>query len=465
MEKKAIHRTFQKAHFVGIGGIGMSGIAEVLVNLGYTVSGSDIADGPIVQRLAGMGARIEIGHAEENLNDAQVLVYSSAVDTTNPEVAEAIRRKIPVIPRAEMLAELMRMKYSVAVSGSHGKTSTTSMIATILSDAGFDPTIVLGGRLEAIDSNARLGDGDYLVAEADESDRSFLKLLPTLAVVTNIDTEHMDTYSDLADIQDAFVEFVNKVPFYGLGVLCIDEPEVQSILPRIERRFITYGFSSQADLQARNEKYEGFGCSFDLYWRNENLGRVSLNIPGKHTIANALAAMAIALELQVDPETMIKSMAGFQNADRRMQKRGEVNEVLFLDDYGHHPTEIKATLKTLKQSWNRRIVCIFQPHRYSRCEALMEDFWSSFNDSDVLVVTDIYAASEKPIAGVTAEVMAEGIKSYGHRDSILIDKLEDIPAYLMERLEPGDIVITLGAGNVWKVGVNTYEMYKKELGL
>lgn len=442
----------------------MSGIAEVLLTLGYTVSGSDIHESSITRRLREMGARIETGHDPANLNDAQVVVYSSAVNTDNPEVAEAIVRNIPVIPRAEMLAELMRMKYSIAISGSHGKTSTTSMVATILYDAGFDPTIVLGGRLEAIGSNARLGKSEYLVAEADESDRSFLHLMPTLAVVTNIDREHMDTYENLADIQNSFVEFVNKVPFYGLGVLCLDDPNVQAILPRIDRRFITYGFTAQSDLQARNARVERFTSTFDLFWRGEPLGEVLLNVPGFHSINNALAAIAIGMELQVDVKVMIESLSRFKNADRRMHHRGESNGVMILDDYGHHPTEIKATLETLRKGWNRRVVCVWQPHRYSRSQALKDEFFTSFNEADVLVVTDIYAAGEKPVPGVDGEMLTEGIKGFGHRDVIYIDSAKAIPAYLMERLQPGDILITMGAGSVWRVGTETLELLQ-DIGL
>ena len=410
-----MRRSIERIHFVGIGGIGMSGIAEVLLNLGYSVSGSDLEDNPLIQRLRRLGARISIGHATENVADAQVVVYSSAVTLDNPEVAAARSRKIPVIPRAEMLAELMRMKYSVAVSGSHGKTTTTSMTAALLTDAGLDPTIVIGGRLNAIDSNAKLGQGEYLVAEADESDRSFLSLLPTLAVVTNIDAEHLDTYRDLSDIQDAFVQFVNKVPFYGAGILCCDEPAVQAILPRIERRFVTYGFSAQANLQARAAKVEGLRSSYDLFWREEALGRVELRTPGRHHILNSLAAIAVGLELQMPVAGMIECLKRFENADRRMQLVGEEGGVMVFDDYGHHPTEVGVTLATLKEAWqNRRLVCVFQPHRYTRIKALMQEFWSAFNESDVLVVTDIYAAGEAVIEGIRAEDLAEGIPTPPH---------------------------------------------------
>ncbi|HUX06794.1 MAG TPA: UDP-N-acetylmuramate--L-alanine ligase [Acidobacteriota bacterium] len=451
-----------RIHFVGIGGIGMSGIAEVLLNLGYSITGSDLENSPIVERLRSLGATVAIGHDGANVEDAQVLVYSSAVTVDNPEVVAARNRKIPVIPRAEMLAELMRMKYSVAVSGSHGKTTTTSMAAALLTDAGLDPTIVIGGRLDSIDSNAKLGQGEYLVAEADESDRSFLKLLPTLAVVTNIDAEHLDTYENLADIQDAFIRFVNKVPFYGVGILCCDDPAVQAILPRLERRFTTYGFSAQANLQARSPAIKGFHSAFDVYWKEDKLGRAELRTPGRHHILNALATIAVGLELQIPVSKMLESLARFENADRRLQLIGEAGGVMVLDDYGHHPTEIIATLGTIKEAWNRRIVCVFQPHRYTRVEALMKEFWTSFNESDVLVVTDIYAAGEQPIEGVDAEQMAEGIKGYGHGDVLFIDNLADVPAYLMERLQPGDILVTLGAGDVWKIARKTLAMLEEE---
>lgn len=452
-----------RIHFVGIGGIGMSGIAEVLLNLGYTISGSDLEDSPLVERLRKLGANVAIGHDGANVQDAQVIVYSSAVTVDNPEVSEARNRKIPVIPRAEMLAELMRMKYSIAVSGSHGKTTATSMAAALLTDAGMDPTIVIGGRLGSIDSNAKLGQGEYLVAEADESDRSFLKLLPTLAVVTNIDAEHLDTYENLADIQDAFIQFVNKVPFYGAGILCCDDPAVQAILPKLERRYITYGFSTQANLQARAPKVAEFTSSFDLYWKDDKLGRVELRTPGRHHIANALSALAVGLELRLPVEGMFESLERFENADRRMQLIGEAGGVMVIDDYGHHPTEIIATLGTVKEAWGRRIVCVFQPHRYTRVHALMKEFWTSFNESDILVVTDIYPAGEKPIEGIDAEQMAEGIKGYGHGDVLFIDNLDDVPAYLMECLQPGDVLITLGAGDVWKVARKTLTMLEEEV--
>jgi UDP-N-acetylmuramate--alanine ligase len=457
-----MRKTFERIHFVGIGGVGMSGIAEVLLNLDYKVTGSDLEKSPITDRLSRIGIGVSIGHDAANVGDAQVVVYSSAVTLDNPEVAAARSRKIPAIPRAEMLAELMRLKYSIAVSGSHGKTSTTSMAAAVLSDAGLDPTIVIGGRLGAIDSNAKLGQGEYLVAEADESDRSFLKLMPTMAVVTNIDAEHLDTYHDIQDIQDAFVQFVNKVPFYGVGILCCDEPSVQAILPRLERRFVTYGFSAQAHVQARAPKVEGFTSSYDLYLREEKLARVELQTPGRHHILNSLASIAIGLELGLPVEGMVKSLGEFENADRRLQLLGEANGVMVFDDYGHHPTEIILTLETLKEAWRRRVFCVFQPHRYSRSKILMEEFWSSFNEADVLVVTEIYAAGEEPIAGVRAENMADGIISYGHNDVIFIDNLDDIPAYLVERLRPDDILITLGAGDVWKVGEKTLAMLGDE---
>lgn len=456
-----MRHTYKKIHFVGIGGIGMSGIAEVLINLGYQVTGSDIEDSPTTKRLRSLGAPIAIGHDAVNLNDAQVLVYSSAVGPDNPEIVAAHQRKIPVIPRAEMLAELMRMKYSIAISGSHGKTSATSMTAFLISEAGLDPTIVVGGRLDMFDSPAKLGDGEYLVAEADESDRSFLQLIPTIAVVTNIDKEHLDTYRDLADIQEAFVQFVNKVPFYGTGILCCDEPSVQSILPRLQRRYTTYGFSPQADLQAKNPEIKGFKSSFDVFLKGKKLGRARLKAPGRHHIANSLSAIAVGLELGLEPQQMLDSLKHFENADRRLQSIGETAGIMILDDYGHHPTEVRVTLATLKEAWERRVVCVFQPHRFSRTKALLEEFWHSFNDADVLVITEIYPAGEKPLEGVRADLISEGIKAYGHRDVLFIDALEDIPAYLMEILQEGDVLITLGAGDVWKVARKTLAMLKE----
>jgi len=445
-------RKIQRIHFVGIGGIGMSGIAEVLLNLGYKVSGSDLKAGPTTQRLEKLGGKVSIGHAAENVADADVVVVSSAVRPDNVEGVEAKKRQIPVIPRAEMLAELMRLKYGVAVAGSHGKTTTTSMIATVLGHAGYDPTVVIGGRLNAIGSNARLGKGDFLVAEADESDGSFLKLSPTIAVITNIDREHLDHYADLAEIQEAFVTFANKVPFYGAAVLCREYPHVQAIIPRIERRIVAYGLSSQADLAASDVQFENFGSSYTLQRHGERLGAIRLQIPGLHGILNSMAAAASGFELEISFEKISQALAAFQNADRRFQIKGEKRGVLVVDDYGHHPTEILATLGAARRSTDRRIVVVFQPHRYTRTVALEEEFTRAFNHAAVLVLLPIYAAGEHPLPGVTAERLAAQINKFGHRDVNYAESFEEAQRILEEKLREGDLLITLGAGDVWKIG-------------
>ncbi|PYV37217.1 MAG: UDP-N-acetylmuramate--L-alanine ligase [Acidobacteria bacterium] len=445
-------RKIQRIHFVGIGGIGMSGIAEVLLNLGYKVSGSDLKAGPTTQRLEKLGGKVSIGHAAENVADADVVVVSSAVRPDNVEGVEAKKRQIPVIPRAEMLAELMRLKYGVAVAGSHGKTTTTSMIATVLGHAGYDPTVVIGGRLNAIGSNARLGKGDFLVAEADESDGSFLKLSPTIAVITNIDREHLDHYADLAEIQEAFVTFANKVPFYGAAVLCLEDPHVQAIIPRIERRIVAYGLSSQADVAASDVQFENFGSSYTLQRHGERLGAIRLQIPGLHGILNSMAAAASGFELEISFEKISQALAAFQNADRRFQIKGEKRGVLVVDDYGHHPTEILATLGAARRSTDRRIVVVFQPHRYTRTVALEEEFTRAFNHAAVLVLLPIYAAGEHPLPGVTAERLAAQINKFGHRDVNYAESFEEAQRILEEKLREGDLLITLGAGDVWKIG-------------
>ncbi len=445
-------RKIQKLHFVGIGGIGMSGIAELLLNLGYKVSGSDIRLSPATERLAALGGAISLGHSAGNIQGANVVVISSAVRPDNVEVAEAKRMQIPVIPRAEMLAELMRLKYGVAVAGSHGKTTTTSMIATVLVHGGLDPTAVIGGRLNAFGSNAKLGKGDFLVAEADESDGSFLKLTPAIAVVTNIDREHLDHYADLAEIQQAFTAFVNKVPFYGAAVLCLDDPNVQAIIPKIERRIVTYGTSNQADLIGSHIEFHGFGASCQVRYKGRRLGALSLCIPGKHGVLNSLAAIATGLELEIPFEKIASALASFQNADRRFQMKGTKAGVLVVDDYGHHPTEISATISAARNASDRRIVAVFQPHRYTRTKALEEDFARAFNDADVLLVLPIYAAGEAPIAGVSAERLVDLVKKHGHRDVLYVPDLSAIQPTLKNRLRDGDLLITLGAGDVWKAG-------------
>ena len=433
----------------------MSGIAEVLCNLGFVVSGSDVKRSKNTDRLEDLfNIRIAEGHAAENVQDAQVVVYSSAVKEDNPEVVWAKENGIPVIPRAEMLAELMTLKpYAVAVSGTHGKTSTTSMIATILGHAGFDPTTVVGGVVDTLGSNAKLGSSDWFVTEADESDRSFLMLYPTIAVVTNIDKEHMESYKGMDDVVQCFTDFVNKVPFYGAAIICLDDPNVQLIIPRIRRRRVTYGMTAQADISAKEIHFNDmFGSSFTVARRHEVLGTIDLPVPGKHNVYNALAATAVALELEVPFDKIVEAFAGFKNANRRFQFKGEAGGVTVVDDYGHHPTEIVATLSAAKNgAGGRRTVVVFQPHRYTRTKELMEDFVVAFNNADVLMLLDIYAASEPPIEGVTAGVLTENIRRYGHRNVSYIGDIETATQKICDVLLPGDLVITLGAGSITRL--------------
>jgi UDP-N-acetylmuramate--alanine ligase len=452
-------RKTRRIHFVGIGGSGMSGIAEVLINMGYEVTGSDLEEGAMVQRLRGLGGTVTRGHAAPNVGDADVVVVSSAVKADNPEVIEARRRLIPVIPRAEMLAELMRLKYGVAIAGSHGKTTTTSMVATILSGAGLDPTIVVGGRLGTLGSNAKLGHGDLLVAEADESDGSFLRLTPTLAVVTNIDAEHLDHYGSLSQLQQAFVDFLNKVPFYGCGIVCVDEPRVREILPALTRRVVTYGLKGPADLTGEIVEMKEFHAAFDVSLQGRRLGRVGLQVPGRHNVANALAAIAVGLDLEVPFADVAAHLATFHGADRRFQLKGEAGGIMVIDDYGHHPVEITATLAAAKKGWGRRTVVVFQPHRYTRVQALMAEFAGAFQDADLVAVTDIYPAGESPIAGVSSAEVARAMKAQGHPDVTLVRELKDVPGWLRERARAGDMVITLGAGSVVRAG----EEYLKQI--
>ena len=433
----------------------MSGIAEVLVNLGFRVSGSDLKGSDVTTRLEKMGVGFAEGHAAENVQDAHVVVRSTAVRDDNPEIVEARRCSIPVIPRAEMLAELMRLKpYSVAVAGSHGKTTTTSMVATVLGHAELDPTIVVGGVVGAFGSNARLGKSDLMVVEADESDRSFLMLSPSIAVVTNIDREHMDYYTDMEDVRECFTSFVNKVPFYGAAVLCLDDPQVQAVIPHVKRRRITYGLSAQADVSAHNIRFDqAFGSSFTVWQGSDAVGEITLRVPGLHNVYNSLAAIAVGFELEVPFEQIAGALSSFTNADRRFQFKGEERGVIVVDDYGHHPTEIKATLAAAKiGSAGRRIVVLFQPHRYTRTRDQMEEFARSFNNADALFVADIYAASEDPMEGVTSEVLTEAIKRYGHKNAHYTGALDSAAEILLERVRDGDMVITLGAGPVYRVG-------------
>ncbi|CDM67084.1 UDP-N-acetylmuramate--L-alanine ligase [Pyrinomonas methylaliphatogenes] len=454
-------RRIQHVHLVGVGGSGMSGIAEVLVNLGFRVSGSDLKRSEVIERLERLGVKFYEGHAPEHVGDAQVVVRSSAVRDDNPEIVEARRRLIPVIPRAEMLAELMRLKpHTVAVAGSHGKTTTTSMIATVLGQAGLDPTVIVGGIVKAFGSNARLGKSDLMVVEADESDRSFLLLTPTIAVVTNIDREHMDHYRDMADVRTCFTDFVNKVPFYGAVVLCLDDPHVQAIIPQVERRRITYGLSAQADISAHAIQFnDRFGSRFAVWRNGVPMGEVELRVPGLHNVYNALAAVAVGFEWGVPFDAIARALGEFTGVQRRFQFKGEVAGVLVVDDYGHHPTEIRATLKAAKSgSEGRRIVVLFQPHRYTRTHDLMDEFARSFNNADVLLVTDIYAAGEDPIEGVTAEALTEAIKRFGHKDARYVGPLDLAADALLEEVREGDMVITLGAGNVYRAGERLLQM-------
>ena len=441
-------------HFVGIGGIGMSGIAELLLNLGYRVSGSDLRRSETTERLASLGATIRVGHAAENVPaDGHVVVTSSAVRPGNPEVLEAQRRKIPVIPRAEMLAELMRMKYGIAIAGTHGKTTTTSMVATVLASAGWDPTAVVGGKLNSLGSNAKLGQGEFLVAEADESDGTFLKLSPTVAVVTNIDPEHLDFYSGIGQIKETFLHFINKVPFYGFAVLCVDHPNVQELLPSVTKTVVTYGFSRHADYRAEGLVPEGMMNRFAVIARGEPVGEMALRAPGRHNVSNALAAVAVAMELGISGEQVRQGLLDYAGVARRFQLKGEARGITVVDDYAHHPAEIRATLAAAREVWpGRRIVVGFQPHRYSRTRALFKDFLSAFNEADVLLLFDVYAAGEEPIEEATADRLCEAIREHGHKGAMYAGKAGDAGEAVRSMLRPGDIFLTMGAGDVWKLG-------------
>jgi UDP-N-acetylmuramate--alanine ligase len=458
-------RNVKRVHFIGIGGIGMSGIAEVLCNLKFQVSGSDLKKSRNTDRLELFGATIYEGHAAENVGDAQVCVYTSAAKEDNPEIIEAKLKGIPIIPRAEMLAELMTLKpYAVAVAGTHGKTSTTSMVATVLGHAGVDPTTIVGGIVDTLGSNARLGQSDWFVTEADESDRSFLMLYPTVAVVTNIDKEHMESYKGMEDVVQCFTDFINKVPFYGAAILCLDDPNVQLIIPRLKRRRVTYGLTAQADVSAHDIVYnDDFGATFTVWRGTEVLGEINLPVPGKHNVYNALAATAVALELEVEFDVISEAFKTFKNANRRFQFKGKANGISVVDDYGHHPTEIVATLDAAKRgSGGKRTVVVFQPHRYSRTQELLEDFALAFNNADVLFVTDIYAASESPIEGISAESLTEKIKLYGHKNATYIGGIETAVENVLPHLQENDLVITLGAGSITTVSDSILEAIKQK---
>jgi len=451
-----------KVHFVGIGGIGMSGIAELLLNLGYRVSGSDLKESEITRRLASLGGSIAIGHRAENVaDDVDVVVTSSAVRrASNPEAVAARDRGIPVIPRAEMLAELMRLKEGVAIAGSHGKTTTTSLIATVLAHAGVDPTAVVGGKLNALGSNAKLGKGQLMVVEADESDGSFLRLSPTIAVITNVDPEHLDYYGTVDALQQAFVDFADRVPFYGLAVMCIDHPVVQHLIPRLTKRHVTYGVSPQADWRADNVQLGAFQARFTVFHRAERLGEVMLKMVGAHNVLNALACCAVAHELGIPFATTVEALGDFQGVQRRFTVRGESHGITVVDDYGHHPAEIKATLAGARASFpHRRIVAAFQPHRYTRTRDLLGEFATAFNDADALLLTEIYGAGEDPIPGVSGARLHEAVKACGHRDASFVERGE-LAAKLRERVRDGDLVITLGAGDITHVADELLELIK-----
>lgn len=447
-----MYQRIKHIYFVGIGGAGMSGIAEVLLNLDYKVSGSDIKLSETTDRLKRLGATIYQGHSENHITDVDVVVTSSAVKSNNPEVGAARSRAIPVIPRAEMLAELMRLKYGIAVAGAHGKTTTTSLIAMILDRGGISPTVVNGGILNTINTSAMLGTGEFMVAEADESDGSFLKLSPTIAIITNIDPEHLDYYQNMGEIKRAFIQFANKVPFYGLNILCLDNEYIQDLIPLLEKRFLTYGLTPQADFQAREVTVKGLSMSFRVFYQNNELGQAELKMPGLHNVYNALAAIATAVELNLDFSVIKEALKTFGGVKRRFQIKGELNGITLVDDYGHHPTEIKATLSAAKNIWERRLVVVFQPHRYTRTRDLFKDFTTAFNQADLLLLTDIYPAGEDPLPGVNAETLCREIKEHGHKNVHYHPQTEDMLDVLTHMLQPGDVVMTLGAGNIWQLG-------------
>jgi UDP-N-acetylmuramate--alanine ligase len=441
-----------RIHFVGIGGIGMSGIAEVLLNLGYAVSGSDLRESEITRRLASLGGRIRLGHSAAHVEGADVVVVSSAVRKDNPEVAAARSRKVPVIPRAEMLAELMRLKHGVAIAGSHGKTTTTSMAAHLLAHAGLDPTAVVGGKVNAFGSNAKLGQGEYMVVEADESDGSFLHFTPTIAVVTNIDPEHLDHWKTVEALRRGFLDFVNRVPFYGVAILCLDHPVVASLIPEVEKRFVTYGEAPQADFRAANIAPRGHRVSFDAFRRGEPLGRFEVGMVGRHNALNALAVLALADEMGIPPAASRAALQAFEGVQRRFTPLGEAGGVLVVDDYGHHPAEVRATLRGAREAFGRRVVCAFQPHRYTRTRDLLPDFTTAFDDADVLLVSEIYPAGEEPIPGVSGAALCQAIRAGGHRDATFVPSRAALARAARERLRPGDLLLTLGAGDVTQVG-------------
>ena len=466
MRRQASFGRIKNVHMVGIGGIGMSSIAEVLLARGYHVSGSDLQSSPVTERLASLGATIHEGHAAEHVTDADVVVYSSAVKPLkNPETAEAERRRIPLIRRAEMLGELMRAKYGVGIAGTHGKTTTTSMTGLVVQEGDFDPTIIVGGKVAVFDSNAVSGEGDIIIIEADEYDRTFLRLTPIVAVITNIEADHLDIYADLDDLKGAFVQFANSVPFFGAAILCLDDAEVREVLGSVERRVITYGTTRQAQVRAESLTQTGPVTRFTVVREAVPLGEVTLNVPGLHNVQNALAAVCVGLELDIPFEKIQRALSGFTGVDRRFQIKGEVDEIIVIDDYAHHPTEIEATLDAATKGWpSRRIVAVFQPHLYSRTRDFQDAFARSFFDADVLVMTEIYGAREEPIEGVTGRALADLTSRFGHRDVRFVGEKANVPAYLKQIVRSGDIVLTMGAGDIWKSGEAFLDTLKGEEG-
>ncbi len=448
-------------HMIGIGGAGMSGIAEILLNLGFTVTGSDMRSSPVTDRLESLGAKLFIGHSPENVAATDVVVYSSAIKEDNTEIQAARERKIPVIKRPEMLAELMRMKYGICIAGTHGKTTTASMTAQVLTKGNIDPTVIVGGKVADFGGGAKIGQSHYLVLEADEYDRTFLKLTPVIAVVTNIDMEHLDCYQDMDDIKEAFIQFVNKVPFFGLVILCIDDNGVQSIIPGIERKVITYGISRQADIRAENISFKGMKTTFDLISHGENLGSIKLDVPGSYNVRNALAAITVAIEMRVNFDIIASALAEFTAVERRFQILGEKSGIMIIDDYAHHPTEIIASLEGVRAGFDKRIIAVFQPHLYSRTRDFHEDFGRAFMDSDVLFVTGIYPARENPIEGVTGELVSEAARAAGHRNVTYIEDRAKLVKAVAGSAKNGDIVITFGAGDVNKIGYELLNIFKK----
>jgi UDP-N-acetylmuramate--alanine ligase len=449
-----MHRKTKHIHFVGIGGIGMSGIAELLLNLGYKVSGSDLSSSVTTEKLQDLGGIVYQGHRSEWIDGADVVVTSSAISETNPEVEKALEKKIPVIMRAEMLAELMRLNnYGIAIAGSHGKTSTTAMVGWMLANGGLDPTLVIGGKVDALGGNAKLGLGEFLVAEADESDGSFLKLSPVLEVVTNIDLEHLDYYRDLDHIKETFLEFIDKVPFYGAAIVCLDDANVVDILPKIKKRTITYGLTPQADVYGDNLSFKEGRVYFNVKSGGRDIGTLNIAPPGKHNVYNALAAVCVGLELQLAFSKIKAGLQSFAGVQRRMQKKGEFGRITVVDDYGHHPTEIRATLSAIKDAWpDKRLVVLFQPHRYTRTRALFREFQTCFHKADFLIMTDIYAASEEPLEDVSGSSLLDAVKRHGQKHTMFIERVENMAAELIPHLRQGDLVLTLGAGNIVTVG-------------